>query len=110
MLEQMQALGLVGMATAYRQLAEQDHTAVQWARSDDIAGAQDHNRLVATGVGDARHLPMARGDTALMAALQHRNGASGRILRCGFSSAKASLTTRWVVACRRGLATVSRNA
>ena len=27
MLEQMQALGLAGMATAYRQLAEQDNTA-----------------------------------------------------------------------------------
>src|SRR6516165_1189783 len=36
-----------------------------------------------------------------------RKGKSGNVLRCGFSSAKASLTTRCVVACTRGLATVS---
>ena len=34
-------------------------------------------------------------------------GRQRQNLRCGFSSAKASLTTRWVVACTRGLATVS---
>src|SRR5262249_39092805 len=31
-----------------------------------------------------------------------RKGKSGNVLRCGFSSAKASLTTRWVGACTRG--------
>jgi hypothetical protein len=36
-----------------------------------------------------------------------RKGASGNVLRRGLSSAKASLTTRCVVACSRGLATLS---
>ena len=46
---------------------------VEWARSDDVTGAQDHDRFVATGIGDPpRHFPMTRGDPALMAALQHR--------------------------------------
>ena len=33
-------------------------------------------------------------DICRAAVCRERNGASGRILRCGFSSAKASLTTR----------------
>src|SRR5262245_18799012 len=39
-----------------------------------------------------------------------RKGKSGNVLRCGFSSAKASLTTRWVVACTRGLPPYRANA
>jgi hypothetical protein len=45
---------------------------VERAGGDDIAGTQDQERCVATGIGDPRHFPMPRGNPALMAALQHR--------------------------------------
>ena len=44
---------------------------VEWARGDDVTGAHDHDRLVATAIGDPRHLAMAWRDPALIAALQH---------------------------------------
>ena len=44
---------------------------VERARSDDVTGAQDHDRLVATGIGDPRHFSMTGGDPTLIATLQH---------------------------------------
>ena len=44
---------------------------VEWARSDDIAGAQDHDRFVATGIDDPPHFPMTCSDPAQVATLQH---------------------------------------
>src|SRR5262249_9792319 len=44
---------------------------VEWARGDDIAGAQDHDRFVATGIDDPPHFPMTCSDPALVAPARH---------------------------------------
>ena len=66
---------------------------------DDVTGAQDQDWFVAIGLYDPRHLAMAGGDPALMAALQDRMAIRMPFSKILTSSARVcTSTTRFRVA------------